>query len=269
MPDPKTPATGATDLSVLFISYNRSDLLAIALESLRTRADLRGLTTEFVVSDDASAPEHVAAIQALSFNRRIMGAANLGLGHNCNKGIASSVGRLILQIQDDCEYVGEADAIANAISILQRDSEVGVVQFTHLPPTVPYHTRTLPNGASYAVFENDGIPARRPCAERPYTDQPHLKRREFCSDVGPYLEGVPMTDMELDFQQRIACQQRWRVAHLIGGSVFTHRGADRSFNPSNLRAERIAALEAMPVVGMLFRTARIIAKRLASAAGLR
>jgi glycosyltransferase involved in cell wall biosynthesis len=244
------------DVSVLFITYNRSDLLEIAFRSIRERVDFGNLRVEFVVSDDASDPAHLSRVRSLAFDKHVLSTKNRGLGHNCNKGIAATDGRYILQIQDDCEFVGERTLISTALQILQADPEIGIVQLTHQTPDVVHEMRYLENGTWYRIYENDGISGRRDCGARPYSDQPHLKRRQFCADIGPYMEGVAMSDMEVNYQQRVACQHRWRVASMEKAPGFKHLGASRSFNPSHKRARRLALLDACSLVGPILRQLR-------------
>jgi glycosyltransferase involved in cell wall biosynthesis len=254
-------ASAKQTLSVLFITFNRSDLLKVVVDAFRARARLDGLHTEFIVSDDASAQAHVAHIQSVSFDQYLLAKRNAGLGNNQNKAIAAATGNLILQIQDDCEYVGDKDLLANAVEILQVEPGVGIVQFNDLTPHIEHELRTLANGTVYRVFQNDLLEKERNCDQRPYSDQPHLKRAAFCKDIGPYREGVPMTVMELDFKRRVACQKKWAVGVIVGQKSFVHIGAERSFNPGALRSRRLARIEAMPIVGRFFVFARPYAKR--------
>jgi glycosyltransferase involved in cell wall biosynthesis len=249
------------DVSVLFITYNRSDLLEIAFRSIRERMDFGNLRVEFVVSDDASDPAHLSRVRSLPFDKHVLSAKNRGLGNNCNKGIAAADGQYILQIQDDCEFVGERTLVSTAMQILQADSEVGIVQLTQQTPDVIHKMRCFKDGTWYRIYENDGISRRRECGARPYSDQPHLKRRQFCADIGPYLEGVPMTDMESNYQQRVACQHRWRVASMEKAPGFKHLGASHSFNPSHKRARRLARLEAYPLVGPILHQLRLAVRQ--------
>lgn len=249
------------DVSVLFITYNRSDLLEIAFQSIRERMDFGNLRVEFVVSDDASDPAHLSRVRSLPFDKRLLSDTNEGLGANTNKGIVATKGRYILQIQDDFEFVGARTLLFTAMQIMQTDRDVGIVQLTNETPGVPHEARFLDDGTRYLVFENDGIPQLPDCSARPYSDRPHLKRREFCEDVGPYMERVPMTDMELGYQQRVACQKRWRVATIAQASAFSNLGASRSFNPSHKRARRFALLESYPLVGPVFRRLRPAMRR--------
>lgn len=248
------------DVSVIFITYNRSDLLDIAFQAVRERMDFGGLHVEFIVSDDASNAAHLSQIRALLFHKHVLSTENRGLGNNCNKGIAAAAGRYILQIQDDCEFVGAKTLISTALEILRADRDVGIVQLTYQTPGVPHEVRCLVDGTRYLVFYNDATPGERDCGARPYSDQPHLKRRQFCEDIGPYKEGVPMIDMELDYQQRVACQTLWRVASIGEVTSFNHLGAARSFNPCVVRARRLEQLERYPLIGPLLRRLRPTAR---------
>jgi glycosyltransferase involved in cell wall biosynthesis len=249
------------EVSVLFISYNRSDLLEIALHSVRRRMDFGNLRVEFIVSDDASDAVHLSRIRSLPFDKYVLSAANRGLGNNCNKGIAATEGHYILQIQDDFEFVGAGTLIFTALKILQADCDVGIIQLTPETPGVPHEVRRLPNGTEYLVFENDGLPQLRDTGARPYSDRPHLKRRQFCSDIGSYREGIRLDVMELMYQQQVACQKRWRVASIVQAPSFKHLGVARSFNPCAVRARRLERLERYPLVGPFLRCLRPTVRR--------
>ena len=244
------------DVSVLFITYNRSDLLEIAFRSIRERLDFGNLRVEFIVSDDASDPAHLSRVRSLPFDKHVLSAKNRGLGNNCNKGIANCTGEYILQIQDDFEFLGARSLVLTALKIMQVDRDVGIIQLLNETPGLPHEVRSLKDGTRYMVFENDGIAKLWDTVTRPYSDRPHLKSRQFCADIGPYMEGVPMTDMELDYRQRVACQKRWRVATIAQASAFSNLGIERSFNPGYVRARRLERIEGYPLVGPVFRRLR-------------
>ena len=248
------------DISVLFVTYNRSDLLEITFRSLRERADFGSRRVEFIVSDDASDERHLARLMALPFDKHVLSLTNKGLGNNCNKGIAESVGLYILQVQDDCEFVGARTLVSTAVQLLEEDSEVGLVQLTHQTPNIAHEKRQLSNGTLYCVFENDNIQRRRKSGTRPYSDQPHLKRRSFCDEIGSYKEGASMVEMELEYQERVACQNRWRIASIGLPSGFRHLGAERTFNPVQLRSQRIERLESYTLIGPILRQGRAVAR---------
>lgn len=252
-------------ISVIFITYNRADLLVETFHSIKAAIDKCELEAEYIVSDDGSEDSHRAVISGLPFDRVIFADRNQGLGANCNKGLAAARFEYILQIQDDREFCGRPESLLQAIEILKVDARIGIVQLSSsMEAAVKEEVVLLPE-IQYVVFENDQMMIERPCGLRPYSDQPHMKRREFCRDIGLYREGIPMTDMELDYQKRVANQDRWYVAALKGAPYFRHTGIDRTFNPSIQRAKRIQRLEAVPVIGPVLRGARSLARAIRSA----
>ena len=258
------------DLSVLFLTYNRADILLTTYAAMREAlARIPDLTCEYIVADDNSAPEHRRLLGQLEGARIMSSERNGGLSHNHNKGMAACAAPLILSLQDDFLFTGAPELIAQAVDILRSDPEVGDVNFVSHPVPLPSEQRRTPAGVGYIVFENDLMGVPRATSDRPYSDRPHLKRKAFAADVGPYREDLPMTKAELDYQMRVACQTRWRVAYLAGCDGFEHVGADRSFNPAQLRHQRIERLEALPIVGPVFAFARRTAKAAAHALGIR
>ena len=101
-------------------------------------------------------------------------------------------------------------------------------------------------GYLFKVFKNDHLPWIRKCGLRPYSDNPHIKRREFINDVGAYLEGVPMTYCENEYRRRVANQNRWRVAMIEDKSNFVHLGARSSFNPGGCQHPLIRFIRTLP-----------------------
>jgi glycosyltransferase involved in cell wall biosynthesis len=235
------------DVSVLFISFNRSDLLRVALRSLKKHSRALG-SCEFVVSDDGSSGDHLANIAALDFDTHVWAKRNSGLGANVNRGMRACKGKLILQIQDDWEFVGDASALRRCIDILQADRRVGILQLTPVSSDLPVEQRSVAS-SSYRIFRNDGLPWSRSCRVRPYSDCPHLKLREFIEDLGPYLEAVPMGICENDYKARVARQRKWRVAQFDGGPIFRHLGAESSFNSAGQTHPAIAAIRRVPLIG--------------------
>lgn len=247
------------DLSILFITYNRADLLATTFSAVRDRMDFASLRVEFIVSDDASDEPHLSGVLSLPFDRHLIAEKNRGLGHNCNKAIAASHGRYLLQIQDDCEFVGAPDRLLTAMRILEADPQVGCVQLDLLTPGLAHEKRRLPNGTVYRVFDNDGL-RRRTGSPRPYSDRPHVKRRRFHEDVGPYDERMAAGDTELSYQRRVACQRRWRVAAIEAPAGFRHIGELRSVNLNYVRSQRLARLYALSFVGPVLQRLRPAAR---------
>jgi GT2 family glycosyltransferase len=236
-------------ISFLFITYNRSDLLIKAFTALREAVLKTGLSAEFVVSDDASGPEHQSIINNLGFETHLMATVNSGLGANQNRGLARCKGELIFQIQDDFIFVGQPSDLTDAIQILQSDPEIGIVQLTDVRSDIPSERRATQGGVAYDVFRNDRLPWDRDCGLRPYSDCPHVKSVHFVEEMGPYREGVAMTLTEHDFKRRVANQGRWRVAQMCSQKLFIHIGAEHSFNPGGKRNKLVALLHKIPYAG--------------------
>jgi glycosyltransferase involved in cell wall biosynthesis len=217
-------------LSCLFITYNRSELLLSSTNAIMPVLRSSGVPVDFVVSDDCSSEKHRAVIQSIAFDTYRFSSKNAGLGANCNSGIQACTGKYILQLQDDWLFQGTAENILTALEVLETNPNVGVVQLNTTHSDLPTRLMVAPSGASYIEFSNDLLPWVRNCGVRPYSDQPHLKRRECSDDLGPYLEGVPMSVMENEFKKRVANQKRWKVASLSNAhSLFEHIGGEHSF----------------------------------------
>lgn len=257
-PDGRVSAPG---LSVVFLTYNRSDLLEVAYHSVVPALRTLPFSIETLVSDDASDAVHLARIHALAADRALIAERNRGLSHNHNKALRACSAERVLSLQDDWRFVGDPRVIDKAMRILDEDPDVGIVNFLPTSVPLPCDRRLTPSGVAYYVYENDGLPRQRASGSRPYSDRPHLKSRACIDELGPYREDLPMTGAELEFQQRVACQQRWRIAWIAGAPAFEHLGEARSFNPGQLRAARIARWQSLPVIGPPYRWLREVARR--------
>ena len=84
------------DLSVVFVTYNRSNLLTISIDSLKGALESSGLSYELIIADDCSSGEHKKRIYEIHNVQVVRTKDNSGLGANVNNGIAHAKGRLIL-----------------------------------------------------------------------------------------------------------------------------------------------------------------------------
>jgi GT2 family glycosyltransferase len=216
-----------------------------AVESLRSRLDCLACSYELIVADDCSSAGHSATIDSIPNARVVRTPRNSGLGANANNGLTSATGELILQIQDDWECNVDHSVLNSALAFIRANEDIGIVQLTPVGTDLPTERRSL-DGQFFRVFQNDRLPWMRRCGVRPYSDQPHLKRAEFVRDVGPYLEGVPMTIGENEYKRRVAGQARWKVAMTEGAPCFDHAGADSSLNPGGRRHPIVNALHRLP-----------------------
>jgi glycosyltransferase involved in cell wall biosynthesis len=235
-------------ISCLFITYNRSDLLAKTFEALKDGIANSGLVAEFVVSDDSSSPTHQIAISKLTFDAMAVAKCNSGLGANQNRGLALCKHQFILQVQDDMLFIGCPLELSASIELLKSDGEIGIVQLTPVHSDLPFERRMI-GVHEFVIFVNDGLPWLRNCGVRPYSDLPHIKRREFVTDLGPYLEGVSMPDCENDYKRRVARQRKWKVAQLVSSGSFKHLGEDVSYNLGGKRHPLLRSISSLPVFG--------------------
>lgn len=242
-------------LSCLFITYNRSDLLEIALTSLRSGLTGSDMLCEFVVSDDGSDPEHLSTIHRLKFDVLALSDVNRGLGSNCNKGLAACRMPFVLQVQDDWRFTGTISDLRGAFEILNEDGEIGIIQFVVANTDLPIVERCTSSGVKYRVFANDHLPWIR-SSVRPYSDWPHLKRRNFVDSMGQYLENVPMTVVETEYQKRIATQRRWRVAQIAAAPIFEQLSGAVSHNPGSPPSKIVRDIGSIPMGKYIIRLMR-------------
>lgn len=233
------------DISVVVITYNRSDALKKTVQRLREALDAISYSYELIIADDCSDTEHQLIIDSIPDVKVVRTNQNSGLGANVNNGLAHCAGRFILQLQDDWLINIEPDRFKVAISFLDNNQDVGILQLTSVGTDLPIEHREWA-GDGFQVFVNDRLPWNRSCVIRPYSDQPHLKRKEFIADVGPYLEHVPMTTCENEYKKRVANQTCWQVAMIDGPSCFLHFGADISLNPGGRRHPILRILKRLP-----------------------
>lgn len=233
------------DISVVCVTYNRSHLLARTLESLSSSLSEIACRTELIVADDCSDVVHRNFIDDLPGVHVVRTEKNSGLGRNANNGLSAARGEFILQLQDDWEYLSDARLLEGTLAFFRENPDIGIVQLTTVGSDLVLGTRRH-LGFEFCVFGNDRLPWRRNCDLRPYSDQPHIKRRQFVSDIGAYLEGTSMGAGENDYKKRVASQSRWKVAMIGGAPPFRHLGAEASFNPGGRRSHLARLVRRIP-----------------------
>ncbi len=203
------------DLQVVFITYNRSHLLAQSLERIRQQPQLQGVRV--VCSDDCSTEEHQAAIAKMGFDLVVSAPKNGGLGRNNNKGLRACDSKYQLMVQDDCMLLN-VQAVIDSVAILEADPSIGMVRLHGDPSHFPLKEREI-NGLRYWVADHtspayEALKAVLP-RRRVYSDQPHVRRRELHEGVvGYYAEGIQMERTERDYEDRMDAQSELFVAFL-------------------------------------------------------
>lgn len=234
-------------LSVVVVTYNRAELLAATLASAKNAVSSlpASVGVEFLVADDCSDEPHRSTIASLDGVRVVRTSVNSGLGANVNNALAAARGRFVLQLQDDWVWDDGSLTLGACMEFMEDNPDVGVLQLTGTFGDVGSEVRTF-RGVDYRVFRNDRAPWIRDCRVRPYSDQPHLKRREFVEEVGAYREGCSMCECENEFKMRVANQGRWRVACPRDAAGWRHTGSLHSLNPGGRTSRAAAILSRLP-----------------------
>jgi glycosyltransferase involved in cell wall biosynthesis len=219
-------------VSVVFVTYNRPYTLVAAYESFLALTDYPRDRLELIVADDGSDLDAQDFIRRMEFDVHVLAARNRGLGANMNQGARAATGEMILVLQDDWLCVGPSDYLRRCVSLLSAHPDIGIVLVRDWGEHAAQERRAAPGGEACILAPRDasGAPARV------YTDNPHLKRRDFHEAVGWYAEGVAMTEMEDRMNAAVGAQSRYRAALFPGMKPFVHIGDRYSFNPGRRRA---------------------------------
>ena len=174
------------DVSLLITHYNRSSSLERLLTAFKEIGCQFGA---IIVSDDASKPEHITAIQQMQqhfdFNL-ITTPKNGGLGNNINKGQDAVTTPFTLYVQED--FLPAADFgqhFQDAKKILEHEPTIDMARF-YAYFKYPY-LKPLSNGFSLMEFAIWKPGYRKFYC---YSDHPHLRRSNFFEKFGRYQEGI-------------------------------------------------------------------------------
>jgi glycosyltransferase involved in cell wall biosynthesis len=222
-------------VSVIFVTYNRPYTLVATFESFLALTDYPRSRLELIVADDGSDLDAREFIRRMKFDIHLLGPRNRGLGANMNQGLRAASGDLILVLQDDWLCVGPSDYLRRCVSLLMSEPDIGLVSALDWGDRVIEERRMSPAGEAVVLSPRDGVGA----PARVYSDNPHLKRRDFHHIVGWYAEGVPMTIMENRMNLAVGAQSRYRAALIPNLRPFVHIGDAYSFNPGR----RLLAIE--------------------------
>jgi glycosyltransferase involved in cell wall biosynthesis len=114
------------DISILFLTFNRSDLLSTTVDSIRPALGQSGIAFETIIADDCSTPEHQEVMRQIPVTHIVSQSVNGGLAVNSNAGIRACVGDLIMQIQDDWQFLGTPHFFRTCVEIFERYPDVGM-----------------------------------------------------------------------------------------------------------------------------------------------
>lgn len=227
---------GEPRVSVVFVTYNRPHTLVAAFESFVHGVDYPRDHLELILADDASDRVARHVINVLPFDVRCYARRNGGLGANANRGVRAASGDYVLFLQDDWMFVRRPSFLREAVAVLERWPDIGLV--------------LLRDFGDAADERREGAKLIAPGEGRVvYSDNPHLKRRDYHEVVGWYREGTPMTITERDMVRAVEGQTRYRTAVLEGADPFVHIGERWSFNPGQRRARLEQLIRRLPLGG--------------------
>jgi glycosyltransferase involved in cell wall biosynthesis len=229
-------------VSVIFITYKRLDLLRKTYDSFCKVCKYPNL--ELILCDDGSPIKTQEEMTKIYFNKYLFSDKNRGLANNQNKGIVAANGEYILHLQDDWLCHGPGDFIEAALDVFDASPEIGIIRFWSFPEfTVPYDVCETKNGNKFRLYRANANHLRSR-HDYVYSDRPHIKRKSFHVAIGHYREDLYMNDMEIEFCERLSQHPEIRGAQIEHyDDIFEHIGAEKTFNPSQKRANLRTKME--------------------------
>jgi len=238
------------DLSVVIVSHNIRELLALCLDSLLTNLAISALGYEVIVVDNASRDRTVEMVRERFPQVKILAnEENLGFAAANNQGLKVSKGDYLLLLNPDTQVRGEA--LQLMLQFLVSHPQVGMVgpkllypdgRFQHSAFSFP----TLPmifldffplNHRLIHSRLNGRYPKALYEAGEPFlVDHPlgaaMMVRREIVEQVGPLDEGFFIYCEEIDWCTRmkrmgweIFCLPQAEIVHYVGKSTGQFREA--------------------------------------------
>jgi hypothetical protein len=229
--------TGATDVSIVIVSYDGRDTLSECLASLE--GSDAAVETETIVVDNASSDGTPDVIRARFPWVRVVGnSANLGYARAVNQGIGLSSGRYVLVVNPDVTV--RPGSIERLVRFMDEHDDAGVAASKLLNPdgTLQYSCRRfytfltllLRRGLLGRIFRNS-----RAVADYLMLDYDHeesrpvdwvigacmMVRREALRDIGLMDERFFLYFEDVDWCYR-TWQGGWRV-YYVPQSVMVHR----------------------------------------------
>ncbi|MBB4200277.1 hypothetical protein GGD83_004106 [Rhodoblastus sphagnicola] len=241
--DPEKAVAMLPRISVLFITYNRLVTLKPTVEAFLANTDYPRDRLELIVCDDSSPRAVQDEILTMPFDSFCLAKARGGLGRNQNNGLRRATGDYILQLQDDWVCQGPSHYLRDAVEIMSRRPELGMLFFHKNPMPLVVRETIAIDGGVLRIFEN--IPGDR--RQQAYSDRPHLKSREFVQALGLYLESRKMWECELEFTDRVNGQNRFFIGQSSAHErLFSDIGADHSHNLSSRKVKLAKKISSYP-----------------------
>lgn len=214
-------------VAIVFLTFKRTEYAVRTIrgicDHLRYQGDLL-----WYVSDDGSAPEHLAAVHSALDGQRIIGehSQHIGYGAGANKAwhVAHDHADLTLWLEDDWELRSEFDITPYA-KLLNERPESGMVRMGYLNV-----------GQEGYLFGHDGRLYWRLNRDVPtyaFTGHPSVRHRRFREAYGAYAEGLNPGETESAYAWQVRERKQGpEIVYPVGlgeWGPFHHIGAEKSY----------------------------------------
>jgi N-acetylglucosaminyl-diphospho-decaprenol L-rhamnosyltransferase len=236
------PNSALPDVSIIIVSWNVRDYLAVCLDSIFTES-LVPLNVEVIVVDSASNDDTVQMLRTKYPDVICLAQTeNIGFTRGNNIGLAAARGRHLLLLNPDTEVIG--DALHQMVAYLDAYPEVGIVGPHTLNSDGTHQStrRRFPTLVT-AIFESTWLQRFAPhqvldhyyVRDAADTDtvlvdwvqgSALMARRDVYAQIGPLDDSYVMYSEEMDWCKR-ARNAGWKVAYL-GSAQITHHGGKSS-----------------------------------------
>lgn len=226
-------------VSVLFITYKRIELLKRTIASFMSNTAYPRGRLELILCDDGSPAAIQEEMKKLKIDKFLFAKKNEGMAANVNKGIISATGDYILQLQDDWICNGPNDYLRLGIKTLEENPEIGLIRYRLGIPYI-YSTKSFNDGLNeIRILDSNQKDTIKSIYHRKdtflYSDNPHLKRKEVHNKLGLYKSYKNMSRTEIDFCIRFNNYKLYSVGYIAGfEEVFEHIGESESHRKNTL-----------------------------------
>jgi GT2 family glycosyltransferase len=223
--------THGRPVDVVIPSYRDSELVRTLVESIE-RTVPKGMA-RIVVADDASGPEHVAALRRIAGIEVVEGAENEGFAANVNRALRlTDSERDVVVLNSDME--ARPGWLAGLQYAASQERDVGIVGGRLLYPDgrIQFAGTARNRGAPewfdhrYRFKPEDWGPAGMPGPVLAVTGACMYVRRELIERVGLLEEAYPMAYEDVDW-----CLRAWRagmrVMYFPAASLYHHESVTR------------------------------------------
>lgn len=180
-------------LSVAFFTYNRSGYLAYAISQFIKNCKLDRKDYEIIISDDGSNELHRKKIIQIKEDfaiEKVCLNEHKGMGNSFNTGLKAAEGKYVLHLEDDWELQTDScNMVSRSIAFMDQHPEVSMVRLSPLQKIDPLTGLEL-YGDGFQKLKNDS---------NMYSNNPHLKRKDFHKYNQWYKEDCTPYESELDF----------------------------------------------------------------------